>query len=287
MKKTILALAIVGASQSAIAEYQVEIGAGILGGSIDFEDAAGLEDQDYDQTTVGLVGYFDKVSKEAGPYGEAGFLSQNSFAYGRLDKIDYDNSSALDFDATEIGVDYHLEGKPIRLGATLSRIDENNADLNALFIEGGYYTTDRTLLTLQLGAGDGDFDGGGSVDLTSLAVNLHHLTSDEETPVAIDLGYSNAELDPGFDQVQFGAAATVYLSKQLGIGGSIATTIIDYDDDDEEVFVGLSVFTEYWINENIALGAELGAGSGTIENVFGNEFDYDNDYFAVSITGRI
>ncbi|MCU4494290.1 hypothetical protein KTI63_17710 [Acinetobacter guillouiae] len=278
MKQSLLFFALTAISCSSFA-YNVQFDAGFR--SFDYDN--NYIDQDYQADIKGKY-YFDPVQIKNNPLNEAAFLGRNSNVYGGYayrtiesqDYLTYDPLSTSTFyelarakDEKDLhyftgGLEYfheqfYLNGE---IGLGIVKIKSNiNSNYGSVRYKNDYnVTTYRALVgympisNLLIAAGVDGFSGDKYLDdETDFAAKIKYVM-----PIGQNGHYLNLEANGVFgDENNVIFAADYYLTRAFSIGSAYSLK-----DDDESNNNFLWFRSKYFVNENVAIGAEAGFSSG-------------------------
>lgn len=249
-KKTALVAAI-GLAASAAAQadsyrWQLDGAAGRT--NID----VGRDDGDVDKYTVGGRFYFDDVSTDKGPLGEAAFVDKassigGSYVYTDLDDIVEDaDGDQYNLDGRVVFNNFIVEGAWTRETPDFSDIDYYSVGL-------GYYITDTTTIVGTYRTSDvedsDDIDAG---DIDEWNIGLEHLwlLGSDGSAFKLEGNYGWIDVDDGDDIDSWNIGGTWYINRNLGIGANYSR--FDNFGIEADTY-GLGV--EWFVTEKIGLSA--------------------------------
>lgn len=262
MKRSLLALMLTTIASSSFA-YNAQLDGGFTYFDIDDDliDTAGQFD------AKGTF-YFEPVQNKNGPLNEAAFLGHNSNVYGKytynyVDSNTYyiadeQYSAETDIHSITAGVEYFYEQFYVNgeIGFGQNKIETTIA--NESFKDDYDVTTYRALVgfmpisNLLLAVGVDGYQGDDSEDDdTAFAVKAKYVA-----PVGSNGQYLNLEADGSFgdtDNITIGA--DYYFNQAFSVG-----TAYNLQDDGEDDVDFFSVRSKYFINNNLAVGGEVGFG---------------------------
>lgn len=262
MKRSLLALMLTTIASSSFA-YNAQLDGGFTYFDIDDDliDTAGQFD------AKGTF-YFEPVQNKNGPLNEAAFLGHNSNVYGKytynyIDSNTYyiadeQYSAETDIHSITAGVEYFYEQFYVNgeIGFGQNKIETTIA--NESFKDDYDVTTYRALVgfmpisNLLLAVGVDGYQGDDSEDDdTAFAVKAKYVA-----PVGSNGQYLNLEADGSFgdtDNITIGA--DYYFNQAFSVG-----TAYNLQDDGEDDVDFFSVRSKYFINNNLAVGGEVGFG---------------------------
>ena len=263
-------VAALGLAGTAVAgEYQIQVGAALVDGSID-TDAL---DDDIRGRAFSASTFFGVVEDGNGPLAEAPFIDRASSL----------SISFLDTDTDETDVETEDFGIAIRLvdaesgwtfGLGFDSGTVGSTDTEALSLSVGNYVAETTEIGFTFVFSDEESNATGKEDSESWAFTLDHLFNGA-LPVAIAAELGSVDVDGESEQLA-GVAATVYPIQSLGIGA--AYELIDGEEEVETT----GAFVEWYFTRTYAVSASyLVVDSGETE--LG---DTESDLVSLGITGR-
>ena len=256
--------------------YRWEIEADYTHGEYEFDD---FDDTEFDSFSVSGSYFLDDVDTTKGPRSEAAFLDHASdisifYSYAEVD----DNGIDVD------GDDYGISGRYVTdeagwiFGASYTRLEPLDAEIDTFTLTAGKYITDNTSLTLTYWNGDadegGDTDGG--------AIGLQHFWHLTNGGIKVEANYGMVNVDDADDVDIYNISGTWYVSHDLGFGASFGRFdgfdgLIDAGGSGLEVDQ-YSVFGEWFITRNIA---------ANLAYTYGEVDDTDIESNAITLGARV
>jgi len=292
LNKCLLATVLVVAPIFAFADYRAEIGAelGITKVETDYErDLQGDVEQDvttkYSQ--VQAVVYLTPVVTGKDPLAEAAFVGKNSSVgiTSSRDSVEVENDNYFsDFDYDDdiktlrghfvvpAGIDLIFD-----LGAGRGDFDETDIDTRSLGV--GAYITPTSSVTLEYTKEDHDTDGF-EFDYKYWTLASHNLLPLREfLGLAFEPRLTVYDYDNDTDLTELGLKAVLYVNRQLGMYLDIVASILENNDEtDEESVRALSrIGVDYFVNEQVRVGAALISVSGASEYYLPTSGDVDTE----------
>ncbi len=262
MKRSLLALMLTTIAGSTFA-YNAQLDGGFTYIDIDDDaiDSAG-------QLDAKGTFYFEPVQTKNGPLNEAAFLGHNSNVYGKYSYNYTDSntyyvagekfSAETDIHSIAAGIEYYYEQFYLsgEIGFAQNNVEvtaagdssDEDYDVTTYHALVGFMPINNLLLAVGVNGYQGDDS---EDDDAAFAVKAKYVT-----PIGQNGQYLNLEADGAFgdfDAVTIGA--DYYFDQAFSIG-----TAYHLQDDGEDDVDFFSVRSKYFINNNVAVGGEVGFG---------------------------
>ena len=169
--------------------------------------------------------YFSEVDTSVGPLARAAFVSRaSSYAFG------YSEVDAIDADMAYAAIDWRDKDSGITLGLTymFSDIDSDDSSTDEIVVRLGKYVGETTEVSVEYSSEKNKLNDIDVKDAYKLAIS-HVGTGDVGFAVDGSIGMTDTLTDD--EQFIFSVAATLYPSRNFGLGAGFDIALADIDDD--------------------------------------------------------
>ncbi len=274
-KKTALVAGVALAiSAGAQADYQWEVDAAIGRTNIDVD----FEDGDVDKYFIGGSYFLDSVDTSKGPLAEAAFLDHASdvslsYVYTDADDIIED----LDGDEYKIDGHYVTDSAGWIFEGSYQRNEPNDAEIDTYSLGFGKYLTDATTLVVTYASADVD-DGG---DTDGYQASVEHLWNWSGGGFKLEGNVGFINVDDNDDTNVYNVAGTWYITNNVGLRFGTG-----YTETFNQEFLSTSAGVEWFINEAIALSANLEYAESDDDLFDGEDSEAEITSFAIGARVR-
>lgn len=250
--------------------YQIEAGFGYN----DVSEEFGSTESDADGLSINGSFYFTEVDNTKGPLDEAAFIQHASDVTVTHATLDNDDTNV---EETDISIDTRIVmASNITLTVGYENSDEDNgvtsSDTDGFTFGGGYYINDLTELGITYNTSE--LNDNEDVDIITLSART--LMMDTSLPVSLrgGIGFISSDQDDS-DGEAFAASATLYPSRELGVG--IGLSLISLDTADVTT---IDLSGKYFITPQAVVGL-----SYSMETLEEDSFSADIDTDTLLLSG--
>ena len=280
MKKLLCALAVSAVASPLTYAYQAEIEGNYTMGSLEFEEGPNTWDVDSDNLMLKGSWFFKDVDTEKGPLAEVAFLDKVGSASLMINRGTIENDGfKMDNDNWGLGVRGVLKEKfilefdyidnSLSANGVSGSFDTTNINLGF-----GAYLNDTTTLVVSLLTHENEFSGIKLADGTGLNgafKTFIPLSDGQSVTVGGNLAIINSDAafgDAEEQQINFSIYTAYYLSNDLSLRGALTSTSSEVEDGVETETLSmttLSFGSEYFVNEQFSVYGDLGLNFGDDE----------------------